>query len=201
MYVPEHFEPKDENALWDLIDEHPFGTLLTIAGEQPFATHVPFLADRAARMLHCHVARANPQWRDVERAAAVLAIFTGPHGYISPTWYAQPGGVPTRNYAVVHAHGKARSVDDPAEKARHVELLAAKFERGSATPWVPDYDRRRLEGIVGIALRVARLEGKLKLSQNRPAADRQAVAAALEARGREADVALAHAMRAVGPSS
>lgn len=201
MYVPAHFEPKDERALWDLIDEHPFGTLLTVVDGQPFATHVPFLADRDARTLQCHLARPNPQWRDLGRATAVLAIFMGPHGYVSPTWYAEPGGVPTWNYAVVHAHGHARVIDDAADKVRHVELLAAKFERGSASPWVPEYDRRRLDGIVGIELEVARLEGKLKLSQNRTAADRRAVVAALEATGREADVALARAMRAAEPSS
>lgn len=201
MYLPEHFEPKDERALWDLIEEHPFGALLTITGGQPFVTHVPFLADRDARTLHCHVARANPQWRDVERASAVLAIFTGPHGYVSPTWYASPGGVPTWNYAVVHAHGEARSNDDAAHKARHVERLAAKFELGRASPWIPDYDRRRLEGIVALDLAVTKLEGKLKLGQNRSAADRRAVVAALEATGRDADAALVRAMRGLEPSS
>ena len=196
MYTPKHFEQTDERALFGFIDEHPFGTLLTIADGRPFASHVPFLVDRDAKLLHCHVARANPQWRQLASSPAVLAIFSGPHGYISPTWYVEPGGVPTWNYAVVHAHGEAHSVDDAEHKRRHVETLAATFERGRATPWAADFDLRRLEGIVGIEIRIDKLEGKLKLSQNRSAADRAAVVTQLEATGRAEDAALARAMAA-----
>jgi transcriptional regulator len=201
MYVPKHFEPQDERLLWDLIDEHSFGMLLTVVDGEPFASHVPFSADRAARLLHCHVARANPQWQHVASASRVLAIFAGPHGYVSPTWYAEQGGVPTWNYAVVHAHGAAVCVDDVGHKRNHVEALAAKYESGRAAPWVPDYDVRRLAGIVGIEIRIARLEGKLKLSQNRSAADRAGVIAQLEASGRDDDAELARLMATVVPRS
>lgn len=197
MYNPKHFEQSDERALWDFIDEHSFGTLLTIADGRPFASHVPFLVDRDAKRLHCHLARANPQWHQLASSPAVLAIFSGPHGYISPTWYAEPGGVPTWNYAVVHAEGVAHSVDDAEHKRRHVETLAAKFERARPTPWVPDFDQRRLAGIVGIEVRVGKLEGKFKLSQNRSEADQAAVVAQLEATGRAEDAVLARAMAAV----
>ena len=197
MYIPKHFEETDERALWRFIDEHSFGTLLTIADGRPFASHVPFLVDRDAKRLHCHVARANPQWEQLASSSAVLVIFAGPHGYISPTWYAERGGVPTWNYAVVHAAGEAHSVDDAEHKRRHVEALAAKFERGLREPWVPEFDVRRLAGIVGIEVRVGKLEGKLKLSQNRSAADRAAVVAQLEATGRAEDAVLARAMAAV----
>jgi transcriptional regulator len=193
MYIPKHFEQTDERALWDLVDEHSFGTLLTVVGGQPFASHLPFLSDRAARVLHCHVARANPQWQHLASSSRVLAIFAGPHGYISPTWYEEPG-VPTWNYAVVHAHGEARIVDDIEHTRRHVEALAARFEHGRAAPWVPDYDARRLAGIVGIEVRVGKLEGKFKLSQNRSAADRANVVAQLTASGSDNDAALAHLM-------
>jgi transcriptional regulator len=193
MYIPKHFEQTDERALWDLVDEHSFGTLLTVVDGQPFASHLPFLSDRAARVLHCHVARANPQWQHLASSSRVLAIFAGPHGYISPTWYEEPG-VPTWNYAVVHAHGEARIVDDIEHTRRHVEALAARFEHGRAAPWVPDYDARRLAGIVGIEVRVGKLEGKFKLSQNRSAADRANVVAQLTASGSDNDAALAHLM-------
>lgn len=196
MYLPKHFEQTDEQALWDFIDEHAFGTLLTIADGRPFASHVPFLVDRETKRLHCHVARANPQWRELASSPTALVIFAGPHGYISPTWYVEPGGVPTWNYAVVHAHGEAHSVDDAEHKRRHVAALAEKFERGRATPWVPEFDARRLVGIVGIEVRVGKLEGKFKLSQNRSAADQAAVVAGLEATGRGEDLALARAMSA-----
>jgi transcriptional regulator len=201
MYVPKHFEPQDERLLWSLIDEHSFGTLLTVVDGEPFASHVPFLVDRDARLLHCHVARANPQWQQVAKAPRVLAIFGGPHGYVSPTWYAEQGGVPTWNYAVVHARGEAVCIDDPEHTRKHVEALAAKHESGRAAPWVPDYDVRRLAGIVGLEIRVTKLEGKLKLSQNRSAADRAQVIAQLRASGRDEDAALARLMTTAAPRS
>jgi transcriptional regulator len=201
MYVPKHFAAADEGLLWDLVSEHSFGSLLSIAAGEPFVSHVPFMFERDARLLHCHVARANPQWQHIASSPRVLAIFAGPHGYVSPTWYAEQGGVPTWNYAVVHVHGEAVCIDDPQHKRRHVETLAAKYERGRAKPWVPDYDVRRLEGIVGIEIRVTKLEGKLKLSQNRSAADRAGVIAELEASGRADDAALARLMAAAAPLS
>jgi transcriptional regulator len=198
MYIPKHFEQADDHTLWQFIDDHSFGTLLTVTDGRPFASHLPFLVDCGKRLLHCHVARANPQWRTLGGSPQVLAIFAGPHGYISPTWYAEPG-VPTWNYTVVHVRGEARTIDDVAHTRRHVEALAAKFERGRAAPWVPDYDVRRLSGIVGIEISVDKLEGKFKLSQNRPAVDRARVVAELTATGRDNDVALAQLMTAAVP--
>lgn len=200
MYVPKHFEQSDERVLWDFVDEHAFGTLLTVVDGRPFASHLPFSSDRAARVLHCHVARANPQWQQLAPSSHVLAIFAGPHGYISPTWYAEPG-VPTWNYAVVHARGEARVVDDVDRTRHHVEALAAKFERGRAAPWVPEFDTRRLAGIVAIEFRVESLEGKFKLSQNRSAADRAGVVEQLAASGSDNDAALARLMTAAAPRS
>ena len=200
MYVPKHFEQTDDGTLWDFIEAHAFGTLLTVTGGQPFASHVPFLVDRDKRLLNCHVARANPQWQHLVAASHALAIFAGPHGYVSPTWYAEPG-VPTWNYAVVHARGEARPIDDAAHTRRHVEALAAKFEHGRAAPWVPEYDIRRLSGIVGIEICVAKLEGKFKLSQNRSAVDRARVVAELTGTGRDNDAALAQLMLAAAPRS
>ncbi len=200
MYIPKHFAQTDERTLWDFVDEHAFGTLLTVVDGQPFASHLPFLIDAEARVLHCHVARANPQWQQLAAAPQVLAIFAGPQGYVSPTWYAEPN-VPTWNYAVVHAHGTAQIVDDAERTRRHVEALAAKFERGRAQPWVPDFDVRRLAGIVGVEIRGVQLEGKFKLSQNRSAADRAGVIAALQASGSDNDAALARLMEAAAPRS
>jgi transcriptional regulator len=199
MYTPEHFQPTDERTLWDFVDEHAFGTLLTLVDGLPTVSHVPFLADRDGRQLHCHVARANPHWRDLARSPRALVIFMGPHGYVSPTWYAERGGVPTWNYAVVHAHGSAHAIDDAEHARKHVEALAAKYERGRAAPWTPDYDTRRLAGIVAIEIRVDKLEGKFKLSQNRSATDRAAVIARLTATQRGEDAALARLMTAAAP--
>jgi transcriptional regulator len=196
MYTPKHFEVTAPETLAAFIDAHSFGALITAPHGRPSASHVPFLLDRARNVLHCHLARANPQWQELADAAEVLVIFTGPHGYVSPTWYADPG-VPTWNYTAVHVYGAARVLDDPGHTARHVEALAAKYERGSPAPWVPDYDPRRLGGIVGIEIGIRSIEGKFKLSQNRSAADRAGVIAKLRANGRDDETALAGLMESL----
>ena len=200
MYIPKHFLENDAEALAAFIDEHAFGTLVTTAGARPFATHIPFLYERDGGTLHGHVARANPQWTHVAEAAEVLVVFQGPHGYVSPTWY-EDAGVPTWNYTAVHVYGAARVVDDLAAKERHVKQLAARYERGNAKPWVPDFDAKRLQGIVGIDIRIGEVQGKFKLSQNRSAADRAGVIAALDARGTDNDAALARLVEAAGRKS
>jgi transcriptional regulator len=197
MYVPSHFAENDPATLAAFIDEHAFGTLVTSLSGAPSASHVPFLYDHAAGLLHCHLARGNPQWQHFAASPEVLAIFAGPHSYVSPTWYVE-AGVPTWNYAVVHVTGAARAIDDTQATARHVEALAAKYEGGRAAPWVPSYDRRRLAGIVGVEIRVRSIEGKWKLSQNRSPADRAGVVAQLTASGSDNDAALAELMVAAG---
>ena len=190
MYIPSHFRESDERVLAEFIDAYAFGTLVTIERGVPFASHVPFLHDREARTLHAHVARANPQWQHFATRPDVLVMFQGPHGYVSPTWYAEPG-VPTWNYTAVHVYGRGRVLDDAAATGRHVEKLAARFERGSAAPWVPEYDPRMLAGIVGIEIAIGEIQGKFKLSQNRSAEDRAGVVARLEGRGGDESTALA----------
>ncbi len=195
MYIPQHFLEADPATLAAFIDAHSFGTLTTVAAGKPYATHVPFLYEPAHGVLSCHVARANPQWGHLAASPEVLVIFQGPHGYVSPTWYATPG-VPTWNYTAVHVYGTARAVDDANVTKRHVERLAARFESGSDAPWIPDYDPKRLAGIVGIEIRVTEIQGKFKLSQNRSASDRANVSAQFEASGTDNDAALARLMRA-----
>src|SRR5215510_1783168 len=114
MYVPAAFAASDKAALHDLIDEFGFGTLISAEADGPVASHLPFLIDRTRGpngTLVCHMARANPQWHSLGTAPC-LAIFLGPHGYVSPTWYATKPAVPTWNYAAVHAYGPARIVQD-----------------------------------------------------------------------------------------
>jgi transcriptional regulator len=197
MYIPQHFRETDPDTLAAFLDRHGFGTLTTVADGRPFATHIPFLYERAENVLWGHVARENPQWRHFAPSPDVLVMFLGPHAYISPTWYATLG-VPTWNYTAVHVYGTARAVDDPALTARHVERLAARHERGSASPWVPSYDPRRLGGIVGVEIRIKEIQGKFKLSQNRPAEDRASVVARLAATGADNDAELARLVAAAG---
>ena len=190
MYIPKHFLETDQDKIAAFIDEHAFGTLITVADARPFATHIPFMYERDADLLSCHVARANPQWRHLASGADVLVMFQGPHAYISPTWYVTPG-VPTWDYAAVHVYGSARAIDDVSAAKRHVERLAARYERGNQPPWAPEFDERKLRGIVGIEIRIKEIQGKFKVSQNRPAEDRARVAAELRASGSENALAVA----------
>ncbi len=151
-----------------------------------------------------HLARANPQWRDLADGVAALAIFHGPHAYVSPSWYAtkQETGkvVPTWNYVAVHAYGRLKVFDDPDRLYEVVGRLTEVHEADRAEPWsVTDapagFIRSQLKGIVGLELGVERLEGKWKLSQNRPVADREGVIAGLGQRPAESERQVADLMR------
>lgn len=186
MYNPKHFQTADIAQMHALIEQHSFGILVTQHENAPFATHLPFLLD-ATRGPHgtllAHMARPNPQWRDLAAGGEALAIFQGPHAYISPSWYASAPSVPTWNYTIVHAYGTARIVDDRDELRAMLARLVDTHEAGFEQPWrmnLPeDYLERMMRGVVGFELAITRLEGKRKLSQNRAAADRAGVAAAL----------------------
>jgi transcriptional regulator len=187
MYVPAVFAEKNLETLHALIEDYGFASLVSNTPEGPVATHLPIMLDRARGSqgtLVAHLARANPHARVLD-GADVLAIFLGPHGYISPSWYGQHPAVPTWNYAAVHVYGRARLVNDPAELDVIVRALVHQYESGRAKPWTADdlpadYMKGMLRGIVGVEIEITRLEGKLKLSQNRNAADRKAVIAALQ---------------------
>jgi transcriptional regulator len=187
VYVPAHFASPDVAVARELVDAHAFATLVTPGDGEPFVTHLPLLRElRDGRdVLAGHFARANPH---VAAAAArpSLAIFHGPHAYVSPSWYAEPAkAVPTWNYAVVHAHGTVRLIDEPAAAARIVTALTARFEGSRDAPWtfaMAEPQRgSMLRAIVAFEMPVARLDVKLKLSQNRPVGDRRRVIAALDA--------------------
>ena len=111
MYVPRHFAEADADRLARFIDENGFGLIVTVSEGRPVASHVPFLYERERNVLLSHVARANPQWRDLAGETEVMVVFQGPHTYISPSWYRAPG-VPTWNYAVAHVYGRPRALED-----------------------------------------------------------------------------------------
>jgi len=194
LYVPPHFRVDNREQLLEFVERNAFGTLVSSGAGGLHVSHIPFVverdADGAIRLLG-HVARANPHWQALEAADHVIAIFNGPHAYVSPTWYQQHPSVPTWNYAVVHAHGKAR-LHDEFELRDLVGRLAAIYEAGRPAPWrigdqPPDYIAKMLTAIVGFTLTVEKLEGKFKLSQNRPV-EVERVIAALETEG-EGEVA------------
>jgi transcriptional regulator len=210
MYLPKHFEETRIGVLHHLIRAHPLGTLVTLGPDGPEANHLPFEVDPEPApfgTLRAHVARANPLWREISRDGRALAIFQGAQAYISPSWYPskREGGkvVPTWNYAVVHAYGTLRAIEDRAWLRAFVERLTERHEKGRREPWKladapADFIEQMLGAIVGIELTVTRLTGKWKTSQNRPAADRAGVVEGLLAEGGEAAAAMAELVRRVG---
>ena len=204
FYVPGHFRVDDAATLEHFVAQNGFATLVSTGPEGLWTSHVPLLVGRGGDgrlRLEGHMARANAHWESLESAAEVLAIFEGPHAYVSPSWYAHHPSVPTWNYAVVHARGKARLVEPEALPAL-LARLTRKYEEGRPAPWrmedLPaEFTPKLLAAIVGFEIAVERLEGKFKLSQNRRPADLEGVIAALEGEGQEALAALMreHAVR------
>lgn len=191
MYLPPSFREPRTEVIHDLIEAHPLGAVITVAAAGLFATHIPFVLDRAAGplgTLRGHVARSNPHHRLDAAAGEALVIFTGPDAYVSPSLYpskAEHGRVvPTWNYVAVHAYGGVRWVDDAEFVLRNVEALTLRHEAGRERPWSihdtpADYLAGLSKAVIGIEIPIARLEGKWKMSQNREARDAQGVATGL----------------------
>jgi transcriptional regulator len=187
MYQPPHHREDRLEVQHDLIERHPFGLLITSGSEGLLANALPFLLQRSLGSfgtLQVHMARANAQWHDLDDQK-VLTVFQGPHAYVSPTFYAtkrETGKVvPTWNYAMVQARGVARVHTDPAWLQAQIEALTSRHERNRAFSWeVSDaprsYIESQLRGIVGVEIEIDAIEGKWKVSQNRPEADRRGVA-------------------------
>jgi transcriptional regulator len=192
IYLPRPFAPREPAQVARLIAEHPFATLITPADPEAYLSHLPlqFLADRGPQgTLLGHMARANPHWRHFGNGASI-AVFHGPHAYISPSWYAEPASaVPTWNYAVAHVYGIVELMDSEREKRALLDDLVARYESSRARPWRLQLEGAALEAmlgaIVGFRLRIERIDAKIKLSQNRSAEDRERVIGALRAEDHE----------------
>lgn len=192
MYIPTHFEEQRVEVLQDLVRLHPLATLVVAAAGELCVSHIPMVLEQRGQLgtLVGHVARANPLWQQLGEVSAV-AIFQGPHAYVSPSWYpskhAHGKAVPTWNYVTVHAHGKPRAIDDRDWLLAQVSQMTAQLEAQQALPWKvsdapADYIERLLASIVGIELPIVSLRGSWKASQNRSLADRLGVAAGLGSR-------------------
>ena len=184
MYIRQDHRQDDRDAMFALIDAQPLGAWVAQTGDGLVANHIPFLLDRTRGphgVLLGHVARANPVWRALEAGVASIVMFQGPQGYITPNWYpgkAEHGKVvPTWDYAVVHAHGEARAIEDPAWLLAMLNRLTDANEAAQPAPWKVDdaprdYIDKLLRAIVGIEIPIGRLEGKLKVSQDEAVRDR-----------------------------
>ena len=189
MYVPEHFSTADSDALIGRLARRVAGVLVSVDGEgQPFATHMPVLWDGRRRIVTGHIARANPHWKLGQGRA--LIVLSGPQAYVSPSFYpskAEHGKtVPTWNYEAVHLSGVVGWFDDAARLEDVVRRLSELHERDRAEPWrIEDAPRGYIDallaGIVGVEMRVERVEAKRKLSQNKKASDFEGVIAGLDA--------------------
>ena len=187
MYTPRSFRVEDISVLHQLIRDYSFGILVSQDGARPIATHLPFMVDpdRGTNgTLIAHMARANPHWKSWSERTTVMAIFQGPHAYISPAWYEAQQTVPTWNYATVHACGRPRLVHEPAELRPMVEALMDIHETAAGSDWERDLMETvmgvELQAIVGFEIPIDSIEGKFKFNQNRSREDQEGAAAALE---------------------
>src|SRR5439155_17125686 len=200
-YIPSAFAIPDLANIHAVIERHSFAILVSPPNAELMASHLPLLLDRAAGpsgTLLGHMARANPQWRQAA-GQNVLAIFSGPHAYVSPSWYEARQVVPTWNYLAVHAYGRLELIEEPVEVEWLLHRMVATYESPQPEPWrfdePADYVERMLKQIVAFRIPVDRLEGKAKLNQNHPEERRQKVAAVLAQRTDDDSQEIARLMR------
>ena len=184
MYIPEFNRVRDLADAVSFVQANPFAILVSPSEGGPFATHIPILAREADNqvVLHGHVAKANPHWGLLESGQESLAIFHGPHAYISPSLYESRESVPTWNYAAVHVYGQARVVTEPERLLEEVREIINRFDPTYFAQWSSLSDKFRygmLKQIVGFEMVATRIEAKFKISQNRTKKDQAAVIGSL----------------------
>ena len=203
MYVPPSFLETDPTKLHDFMEQHSFATLISSHDGEPVASHLPLLLDRQAGphgRLIGHMARANSHWQTAGNQRA-LAIYHGPHAYVSPGWIEAQNVVPTWNYATVHAYGTLRLIEDRDRLRGILQRTVSWYESNREQPWSmasPDADfiERLLAAIVGFDIDVDRLEGKWKLNQNHPLERREQIMRGLRETGRRDELEIAKLMDA-----
>jgi len=181
MYIPKHFKITDRKEIFTFIEHNAFGQIISTVQGRLFSTHIPFLVSDDRRKLFGHFARQNPQSTDIN-GQEVMVTLEGPHSYISPSWYINPG-VPTWNYQAVHIYGTCRILSERAEVKTIVDRLSNKYEEAFETYWEPDYNAGMLKHIIGFEIEITDIQCKYKLSQNRAEQDRENLIAHLQDRG------------------
>ncbi|MEC5240192.1 FMN-binding negative transcriptional regulator [Bacillus mycoides] len=198
MYIPKHFTIQDEETKYEMIEQNSFATLFSQHNGAPYATHLPLLLNRETLTLSGHFARPNEQWKDSGNQQ-VLAIFQGPHSYISPSWYETNKAVPTWNYVAVHVYGELEIVEDEQELIDSLQDLVHKYENPKSTYSLNNVDPNYMEGlsrgIVGFRIKIKKIEGKVKLSQNHSVERRELVIEELEKVGSEGSRGIAGLMK------
>lgn len=183
MYIPSYFKIDDKATMLSLIKDYSFATLFSIHDGIPVATHLPLILNRDNTYLYGHFARPNPQWKDI-KAQTVLVIFHGPHCYISPSWYETNQAVPTWNYVTVHIYGEVEWVENEQELNESLHEIVSKYEPPNSPYNLEEIDDAFLsgmnKGIQGFKIKINKMEGKAKLSQNHPEERQRLVATKLE---------------------
>jgi len=180
MFLPHTFEVKDLSIIKAFMLSHSFAQLITNVNGVPFASHIPLLLDHVGthgRLLG-HVAKANNQWTGFDGKTDALVVFSGPHAYISPNWYANENLVPTWNYVSVHAFGKPNVISNPKVALEVMRQLTDFYESDSTGNWSmdnlnSDFIEKKIKGIVTFEIPIDRVECKFKLSQNQELKDRR----------------------------
>ncbi len=197
MYTPKEYEVTDRSRLLEFMKENSFGILFSHTGDEPMATHLPFIIDEEAGdqgLILGHMAKANRQWRYAD-GQQVMVVFHGPHTYVSPTWYQAEDVVPTWDYVAVHATGIFRAFEDRKGMEETVARLTAQHEASQPQPWKMDYTTayadQRLKQIVGFQIEITSLQGKWKLNQNHPEERRERVSEKLKTLGGEVNLQIA----------
>ncbi|MGA2256865.1 MAG: FMN-binding negative transcriptional regulator [Thermoguttaceae bacterium] len=199
MYIPSSFSVTDRTRLFDFIEQHNFGLVVSQLDHEPFAAHLPLLLDRQTGpfgTLIGHMARANPQWQAADHN--VLVVFSGPHAYISPSWYEAENVVPTWNYVAVHVYGTFHLVEQGETTLKILRDLVLLHEKSMPEPWGfqdgDEFINRLAQSIVAFRVEISRIEGKWKLSQNHPRQRREKVIDALAQQPDENSQAIAALM-------
>jgi transcriptional regulator len=201
MYIPPSFNVNDKEIIFDFIQQNSFAILFSQKDNYPVATHLPLILGKDSGENGClygHMARANPHWKEIENE--VLVVFSGPHTYISPSWYETDLAVPTWNYAAVHVYGTFHLIEDNRELIKILNDSVDYYESSFPNPWhLGNIDSNYIEnlskGIVGFKIEITRIEGKWKLSQNHPEERQKKVIKALETYENENSKKIAELMK------
>jgi transcriptional regulator len=198
LYIPKYFEITDLNIIKEFLNTCGFGLLINNVQEDLAATHLPFLYEAGEGdkgVLYTHVARNNPQWQSLSSDKKVLAVFSGPHGYISPSWYKSNPAVPTWDYVAIHIYAYHELIEDKEKLYDLLTKTSNFYEKQNGTDWKPDfsgdYYQKLAQAIVGIKLKVVDIQASFKLSQNKSAEDKNKVIAALKTKGTPSSIQLA----------
>lgn len=189
MYIPKHFQPRNEAEVFAFLQAYSFATIVTVRDKLPAATHLPFTVSQqnGKIVLGAHFARANPQWEDLGNQR-VLVIFSEPHAYISPKHYDREESVPTWNYISVHAYGMASLVTDPDRTLFMLQEMINQYEPGYMQQWEAlsrEFKHKMLKGIVAFEILVDDLQAVEKLSQNKSGAEQKRIVESLAASPQE----------------